>query len=249
MKITTVASTYTVERNIECISLKDNISIVHIQDTCNGFTVGECYKYIYGNTLHFPMFEKLPKDINFVDLYWLKKDFVDYYRVCECAQDLGKIIKQFGFEDLARFYIALKNNDIDIDNYIPVECNWSDGNIYPFTYGKTSCGWFAHKLPYSTAYYHVTNREYDLPMLAAFLRKEEELGNVQICRKRGDDLDTIIYPVPVYNRNEEETHYINFNVLVDSAEEYRDMVKDWSDLRTNPKWKKLIEPYKCRKNI
>lgn len=240
VKITTSNCTYTVQRNIECIPLKDNISFSRIQDSCDGTVFREQYNYIYGNTLHSPQDVYIPTDNNFQNLYWLRKDFLEYYEECLYSSQLSNIQDQFGVGTNSDFFNSLKNDTINIKDYIPVEICWSDSNIYPFKYGETKYGWFPHKRPYSLACYHVTNDEYDLPKLAEFLQKEEELGNVGIYRKDGD----ILHSIPYYNRDGKATHYLNFYPLVESAEEYVEMDKDFLGLHINPKWEKLIELYK-----
>ena len=238
--------TYTTNRTVESVIISDDVAIVHIEDVCEGTRTYETYSYVCPNNITTATREfNFKDDENYRGFMFFKKEFLEFYKTYNEPWDLEFFVKEFGIDNKS-MYKGLINGRINIKDYIPVQVSYYDNHVYPFVYGEDRYGWFPHMVRYSQACYHVTNAEYDLAKVAEFLKKQEKDGNVIICRGPyslvGDP--EIIRGIPGYNQDEGKTEYINFYTYIDTREEYNDIKKNRFGLYENPKWKKLLEPFK-----
>lgn len=239
----TLSIKYEIERVLEYAPVTEDISIAHISelhsDTKNKINDIFCYVKSdnISNVLH--SFNDYI-DKNFNHILFMHKSFIDAYSKSSEPNNLDKFIRNYGITIEQHWDLVNKNEDVS--NYIPVELSYYDNTIYPFTYGKSRDGWFAHMVAYSIpSCYMVTNKDYDLSALATFLKEMEDSGEVCICRGHDDE---IIQNIPYYNQDVNEcTKYINFLCKVCTSEEYK-LMRNGSWLHINPKYEKLIEQFK-----
>lgn len=239
--------TYVTNRTVESVVITDSIAIVHIKDICEKTKTYEIYNYCHPNNITTSTKEfNFKPDENYKCFMFFKKEFLEFYKTYNEPWDLALFVKEFGVE-IKTLWNGLIKGKINIEDYIPVQVSYYDNHVYPFVYGEDRYGWFPHMVRYSIACYHVTNDEYDLDKVAKFLEEQEKEGKIVIQRgpyySVGDD--EIIRGIPGYNQEEGKTEYINFYTYIDTKEEYDSIgTNDFLGLHTNPKWEKLLKPFK-----
>ena len=238
--ITNNSYDFSVKREIEHAVITDDIAIVHITETVNNEIIRNKSILYHPSKLDELSAFKIKEDIAYMHTQFMHRDFLQYYKTTNQPNNIKHITETYGIDNNTLFE-GIKNNTIDLDDYILTETSFYDYGIYPFKYGETKYGWFPHMRAYSPKCYMVTNAEYDLKRLSEFLQHEESMNNVAIRRGFYSE---IIQSVPWYNvNNTDGDEYINFLCRVDTKEEDLAVENDF----VNKKWEKLIEPYKLRR--
>lgn len=233
---------FSVKREIEHAVITEDIAIVHITETVNNEIIRNKVIFHHPSKLDELSEFKIKEDFAHKNTRFMHKEFLQYYKTTNRPNDIKHITKTYGIDN-DTLWEGIKNNTINLDDYIPTETSFYDYTIYPFKYGETKYGWFPHMKAYSSRCYMVTNAEYNLKRLSEFLQHEESMNNVAIRRGFYDE---IIQSVPYYNiNNTDGNEYINFLCRVDTKEEDLAIENDF----INKKWEKLIEPYRLRRKV
>lgn len=241
---------FTIFRDVESINITKDIAIVHIQDIYEDKVIDDKLFYCNPKNIQDTINQStISFDCDYTHLVFMKKEFLDVYSTHSEPQDLAFFRDTYGV-DIKAVWDMVHNGSFDIEEYVQVEMSYYDNTIYPFVYGSTMQGWFPHMVPYSWGCYMLTDAEYNLPDVLEFLLEEESKGTIAL--RRGSygvwgSGSCVIRSIPVYNRcSDDETEYINFLCRVDTAGEFETIKSDVSKtgLRINPKWEKLLEPYK-----
>lgn len=244
MEIKTNTAEYLVKVKLDSIDIKDDISVICItKESPENST--KTYCYYKTSKLSSISLMNFKKDENLKLLGIMKKEFKDYYKQNGFGlPGYEEIWDKFLYKPKEVFDF-LKDDKLSPSDFDFVEVSRYDETFYPFTYGVSRSGFIPHMIRYNGNCYMITNYEYDLEKVAAFLIEKEKEGMVRI--RRGTSLfdeGEIICDIPSYNVfREGENKFINFYCFVEDESQKPD-----DSFACIPYMESLLEPFKIEKD-
>ena len=248
-KLSTSTSLY---KTLDYMLLTSDISLVHFVVKEDEQVIYDTYMFCHPNNIEnilSPGRHSEPEAYH--NLMFLHKSFLTDYETYRHPYNLEHFIDDYG-KDRKALWEEIISGTLNIEDYLPVEISFYDNTIYPFTYGKERDGWFPHMVKFSQACYMITDEFYDLDKVKEFLLEQEKRGLVSICREDGMyavDEEGIICKIPEYNRDEEESSYINFLCRVDDRTTWETIKSDVFGLRRNAFYTDCLKPFRKKEDL